>query len=147
MTPRDCIDLAALYGDRFRLSWDESRRPGESTSDPWMRTLLCRRGVIYPFGGDRLAVEVDGRREIARRLAAIPGVELWQNGDREKTLVFPLSLFDAVAALVKPKRRPRLSPEQRAARAARANRLNDVKRGASAGGVQAESASDAPEAV
>jgi hypothetical protein len=84
-----------------------------------MRTLLCVRGVvIYPAGGDRLAVEVDYHPHVARRLAAIPGVELWQDGDREKTFVFPVELFDVVAAVVQPRKRRRptnLTPEQRQA--------------------------------
>jgi hypothetical protein len=37
------------------------------------------------------------------RLAAIP--------DGERTFLFPLELFDEVAELVRPKRRPRLTPE------------------------------------
>ena len=84
--------------------------------DPWLMRLPCRgRGVtVYPFGGDRLAVEVDGRPGLAKKLAGIPGVVLWQDGDGEKTFLFPVGRFSEVAAVVKPHRRRRLSPEWRA---------------------------------
>jgi hypothetical protein len=68
-----------------------------------------------PFGGDLLAVEIDGRPLLAKRLAAIAGVRLHQDGDREKTFVFPVGLFEQVAEVVLPRRRRRLSPEQRVA--------------------------------
>ena len=86
-----------------------------------MMQLPCRgRGVcIYPFGVSRLAVEVDGRPGLAKKLAGIPGVELWQDGDGETTFVFPVDRFAEVAAIVKPHRRRRLSPEGRAELAAR----------------------------
>jgi hypothetical protein len=49
-------------------------------------------------------------------LAAIPGVTLWQDGDREKCFLFPADLFPAVAAVVEPRRRRKchLTPEQMA---------------------------------
>ena len=86
-----------------------------------MMQLPCRgRGVtIYPHGGDRLAVEVDGRPGLVKQLTALPGVGLWQDGDGEKTFVFEVGLFDAVAGVVRPHRRRRLSAEQRAELAAR----------------------------
>jgi hypothetical protein len=59
-------------------------------------------------------VEVDGRPITARQLAAIPGFVLWQDGDAEKTFVFPVALFETVAALVKPRKRRRLSAERKA---------------------------------
>src|SRR5882724_9649821 len=71
--------------------------------------------TIYPHGGNVLAVEVDGRRNIAKKLAALPGLRLWQEGDRERTWLFDVSLFPQVAAIVQPKRRRQLTPEQREA--------------------------------
>jgi hypothetical protein len=81
--------------------------------------LPCERGTIYPYGGDRLAVEVDYRPLTAKALAGLSGVVLVQDGDHEKTFVFHVDLFEQVAATVRPRRRQRLSAEQRRACAER----------------------------
>lgn len=109
-----CLNLAELFGDRYRIGHDEVAQTWGERADPWMMTILCRRGVIYPQGGDLLAVEVDYRPGIAKQLAALGGVRCVQDGDHEKTFVFPVALFDAVAAIVKPRKRRKLSPERRA---------------------------------
>src|SRR5262249_11392925 len=44
----------------------------------------------------------------------IRGVTCAQNGGNEKTLVFDVALFDQVAAVVQPRRRRRLTEEQKA---------------------------------
>jgi hypothetical protein len=66
---------------------------------------------------------------------AIPGTRLGQDGAQEKTVLYPVSLFDRVARVVKPRRRCHLSPEQLArlgaagARSLRAWReANDLER-------------------
>jgi hypothetical protein len=69
--------------------------------------------LVYPFGGELLAVQIDGHPKLARALAAIPGVKLIQNGVRDKTFTFPIRLFGRVAALVKPHRRRRVSERER----------------------------------
>jgi hypothetical protein len=86
-----------------------------------MKQLPCRgKGVtIYPHGGDRLAVEVDGRPGLVKKLAALSGVELWQDGDGEKTFLFDVALFGPVAVVVRPRQRRRLPEGQRRACARR----------------------------
>lgn len=106
-----CIDLAARFGGRYRITWDEAAGP--RPTDPWLMQIPCQAGTIYPHGGDKLALELDYHRHLAKRVAAIPGVRLHQDGDHEKTFVFPSDLFDAVAAIVQPKRRRQLTPEQK----------------------------------
>jgi hypothetical protein len=88
--------------------------------------LPCRgKGVVvYPWGSGWLAVEVDGRPGLVKKLAAIPGVELWQDGDGEKTFRFDVDNFWRVAAVVKPHRRRCLSPEGRAELAGRMRAAN-----------------------
>ncbi len=113
-----CLNLLERFGDIYRISFDPAYSAyhiPRDKLDPWMMQLLCRRGVIYPHGGDRLAVEVDGRPKAAKALAALPGIILWQDGDQEKTFVCPLSLFDQVAAIVRPRKRRRLPQASRAA--------------------------------
>jgi hypothetical protein len=120
MSTATCVDLLEAFGADFRVTFDpayDSRRVPRRCLDPWMMQLPCRgKGVtIYPFGGDRLAVEVDGRPGLVKELLAIPGVELWQDGTREKACVFDVSLFEAVAAVVRPRKRRRLPEGQRRA--------------------------------
>src|SRR5262249_17533956 len=113
-----CLNLRALFGDKFRISHDEA---ADSSADPWMQTIPCRGGVtIYPHGGDVLAVEIDRPPGVAKRVAAIPGARIHQDGGwaGEMTFLFPVELFDLVAAVVKPKRLPgprQLTEEQKQA--------------------------------
>jgi hypothetical protein len=101
-TPGACVSLKEHFGDRCRIGWDPADESGHR--DPWMMVLLCQRAVIYPHGGDLLAVEVDGHPITTRRLAEL-GLRCTQDGDREKTFVFPVERFEEVAALVLPRKR------------------------------------------
>jgi hypothetical protein len=121
LIPTDCINLLETYGAVFRIAWDEAydaRGVRRSNRDPWAMQIPCAgRGlVIYPHGGTILALGCDYRPGIARQVAAIPGVRIHQDGGMrgEMTFVFDVSLFDAIAAIVKPRRRRRLSEEHRA---------------------------------
>src|SRR5262249_19799844 len=96
MTPT-CINLRERFGSIYRIGRDES---AEQRKDPWTLRLLCRRGVIYPWGGDRLGVMIDHRPGVARRVGALPGVVMEQGGDREFTFSFDVALFEQVAAIV-----------------------------------------------
>jgi len=109
MTPL-CPNLSELYGDVYRISRDPS---ADSHDDPWMLQIPCQRGVIYPHGPNTIAVEVDGRPKIAKRIAAIQGIRLHQDGDDEKTFTFDVSLFEQVAEIEKPRKRRHLSDEHR----------------------------------
>jgi hypothetical protein len=105
-----CIDLQDQFGEDYQIGLDES---ADGRADPWHLTVLCERGEIYPFGGDFLAVEIIGHPVIARQVADIDGVRLHQDGDGEKTYVFHAELFHLVAAFVRPRRRRKLSDEDR----------------------------------
>jgi hypothetical protein len=61
-----------------------------------------------------LAASTNSRGSTARKLAALPGVTLWQDGSDGVTVLFPVEMFPEVAALMHPKRRRQLSTEQRA---------------------------------
>lgn len=112
-----CPNLPALFGFRYRITWDPAyctHRVPRSKLDPWYAQIPCRYGTIYPVGTDRLAVEVDYHPGLAVKLARVPGVVCTQNGSEEKTFQFPLSAFDAVAELVLPRRRRKLTEERKA---------------------------------
>src|SRR5262245_30299507 len=61
---------------------------------------------------------------LPRVLAAL-GIALHEDGDQDKTFLFPVERFQEVAKIVKPLRRPALTGEQRAAKAARMKAKND----------------------
>src|SRR5262249_45127680 len=109
-----CIDLRERWGGTYRPGLDPAADTPLGRADPWLVTMPGRRGTIYPHGGGLLAVEIDYRPGAARRLAALPGVTLAQDGEREKTFTFPAGLFGQVAAIVLPRRRRRLSAEHKA---------------------------------
>ncbi len=115
-----CIDLLETFGTAYRVTFDpayDSRHVPRRCLDRWMMQLPCRgRGVcIYPHGGNRLGVEVDARPSLVKRLAALPGLQRWQDGDRATTFLFDLARFEAVAAVVRPRKRRRLREGQRRA--------------------------------
>ena len=81
--------------------------------------LAAARRAAEASGFRALAVEVDGHTKLTHRLLAIPGVELVQDGDFEKTFHFPLAAFDPVAEIVRPHHRRQFTDEQRAEQAQR----------------------------
>lgn len=103
------------FGDSYKISFDPAAESWGGRKDPAMMQISCRRGTIYPHGGDMLAVEVDYRRRTAKAVAELPGVRLHQDGDQEKTFLFPVELFGQVAAIGKPRKRRQLTEEQRLA--------------------------------
>jgi hypothetical protein len=111
-----CVNLLERFGERLKISWDASYDPkGKRNLDPWMMLLPCQGNgvVIYPQGGTRLAVEINYRLPLARKVAALEGLILHQDGNWEKTFLFESTRFEQVAALVKPRRRKQLTEEQR----------------------------------
>jgi hypothetical protein len=99
------VNLAERFGKRYRITYDPAYHPkGKHAPDAWYMQIPCQYGTIYPIGGDNLAVEVDYHDVIAGKLKRL-GLRLTQDGDNEKTFVFPVVRFAEVAAIVRPKRR------------------------------------------
>ena len=119
---RECIDLKRCFGRQYRVRYEESYQahygPLARTPDPWLMIIPCRCGHIYPFGGDTLAASVDGFPKVAGRLKNLPRCRVYQDGDfGELTVLFDAADLPEVARIMQPRRRRRLSPEQRAQRA------------------------------
>lgn len=112
----DCINLRERFGDRYRVAFDPAydpkHRPREKL-DPWYMTIPCERGEIYPYGPNSLAVEVEGRPVTARRLRELHYTTTIQQGDHFLACTFPSQEFEAVAELVKPRKRRQASERQR----------------------------------
>jgi hypothetical protein len=110
----NCLNLRDLFGHMYRVTFDPAYDPKykrQDGLDPWMMQIPCRFGTIYPQGGTKLAVEIDGHNRIAHKVIGTGVAKLMQDGDREKTLVFDLTDFDVVAPIVQPRRRRHLSEE------------------------------------
>jgi len=92
--------LHSLVRGVYRVGHDPSEA---GDKDPWMVTLPGRYGEIYPFGKDRLAVEVEDPR-IAARVAAIRGAIPYQRGEWHWSFTFHVSYLGAVAAVIHPRK-------------------------------------------
>lgn len=87
----------------------------------WLYVIPCQRGGeiagqpahIFIHGPGRLAFCGLGMG-LRRKLLAIPGVEAHQTGDEEFSVHFPEAALKAVAKVVKPRTRRKLSPEHQA---------------------------------
>ncbi len=104
-----CINLRERYGRSYKVGYEESYYaqygPRARVEDPWLQIIPCRAGHIFPHGGTKLAAVTNKLGPTARKLAAIPGVTLWQDGDDGVTVLFDVADFDRVAAIIGPKRR------------------------------------------
>ena len=119
MTDRSpCPDLKALAGGKYRVKRDESYHAehGERgrSADLWLWFVPCLHGHLFPFGQGMLGASTDRRGGIARQLAALPGCRVHQDGDDGLTIVFPETLFEAVASILKARRRRFWSEAERA---------------------------------
>jgi len=107
------IDLRKEFGHRWKIGLDEAAR-GRWT-DPWLYTIECRHGEIFPWGDDKLAASTTGPGAVANRLLKLPGVEVMHDGSDGATVVFPSRHMPAVAGIMKPRRKRKASPGQLAA--------------------------------
>jgi hypothetical protein len=111
-----CVNLRERFGNQYRITFDEAYDPRNRPRDkldPWMMQIPCRFGTIYPHGGRVLAIEVDQHPMAVRLLEAIPACRGHQASNRERTFLFDLADFPAVAAVVRPRQKRRLSDAQR----------------------------------
>jgi len=75
--------------------------------------IECRRGHIFPWGGNQLAASVESHGPVANALAKLPGCEAVQDGENGVTVRFDFDLFGAVAKLMKPRRKHRATSSDR----------------------------------
>ena len=111
-----CVILAERFGDCFKIDFDPAYNPKgrrRKNLDQWYMLIPCKCGHIYPHGGQMLAFASDSRGALAKRLIRSGLVKVTQDGDDGINAIFHVDDFDAVAAIVKPKRRRRLSTEGR----------------------------------
>ena len=122
--PVECLDLKALFGERYRVLRDKSSYQAEYGEnayrpDPWLWIIPCRQGEIFPHGGNLLAASTKRRGLKSGELKRLACCRVHQDGDDGVTVVFNLADFETVAAIMEPKRRLRWSAAQRAAHSGR----------------------------
>jgi len=109
------IDLKQLADRKYKIALDESYE-AEQGGKLWYYQIPCRKGHIYVHGEGTLGAYVKGGKMVSK-IRAIPGTRIHQNGDGEATFVFQPDVLDQVAEAIGARRRPRLTDEQRAAKA------------------------------
>ncbi len=119
----NCLDLEAAFGAHYRIGHEpvSAGKPGKNVRvrDPWLQVIRCQHGHIYVHGTDTLGVATNRRGATCKKLAALPGLVVVQDGTDGINAVFPIELLPKVAEIVRPKRRRQFTPEQQAANAAR----------------------------
>jgi hypothetical protein len=112
-----CVNLKERFGRQYRVRYEESYHaqygPRAYTVDPWLMIIPCQHGHIYPQGGNMLASSTHKPGATAKRLKAIQGVTLHQDGADGVTVLFPVDHFDAVAEIMRPRRRRVVSESER----------------------------------
>src|SRR5262245_34260889 len=107
-----CVDLRD-YADRYR-PWNEiADRPARATDDPWDVILPGWGGFVAPWGGEYLLACTRGGGKTTKKVLAIdPEAVVTQDGSDGQNVRFHVRHFEAVAQVLRLKRRRVLSPEQ-----------------------------------
>ena len=113
----NCVDIRQLpMAKRWRWQYDGSfaweKNPEVRGDGRWYVEVICKYGLIYPYGdGDLLALST--AKGMSKRLLDLdPAVRIHQNGSGEGVVRFPAGLLAAVAALLKPRYKRLLDPER-----------------------------------
>ena len=124
------IDLEVEFGRRWRIELDEAANGRRK--DPWLLTVPCRHGHLYPAGPGRIGAATNRAGAIVRKLRAIPGVVVEADGIDGANVVFTRAALRHVARVMKPRSCRKLSPAHAAALA----RGRDSKKPPSGGAIQ-----------
>lgn len=113
----NCIDLRQQFGSRYRIGHDPAAKhePG-GMNDPWLYTIPCKYGEVYPYGGECLAFHCKGTqmRGIIKRAFPDFKIQNWSDPkDGDAIFVFHVDRFPKLAKIIKPRVRRYLSESQR----------------------------------
>ena len=107
------IDLEVEFGRRWRIELDEAANGRRK--DPWLFTIPCRNGHLYPAGPDLIGAATNRAGAIVRKLRTIPGVVVEADGTDGANVVFTRAALRNVARVMKPRSFRKLSPAHAAA--------------------------------
>jgi len=117
MTEPDCIDLRQM--EPYRC-WNEVEdRKAHGTDNPWDLVIRGSSGFVAPWGGEFLLACTRGRQATRKLLAVVPGAEVTQDGSDGQNFKFHKDHFPTVAAILRLRKRRRLTEAQRLAAAGR----------------------------
>lgn len=144
-----CIDLKAQFGKQYRVLNEQSYAAecGESSRvrNPWLLIIPCLHGHIYPHGDEYLGASTNRRGPIAKRLAALKSIRVVQDGSDGVNGVFHVRDFPKVAAVLKPKQRRQLTPDQIAERTERLRKYRFLPADHAAGNDRSRVAASPPD--
>ena len=107
------IDLEVEFGRRWRIELDEAANGRRN--DPWLLTIPCRNGHLFPAGPDLIGAATNRAGAIVRKLRAIPGVVVEADGTDGANVVFTRAALRHVARVMKPRSCRKLSAAHAAA--------------------------------
>jgi hypothetical protein len=84
-----------------------------------MQRIPGRRGHVFPWSDDLLAVATNNRGPKAKAITRLPGVTVVNDADDGFNITFPSSLLPQVARLIGLRRKRQLTAKQRQAAAER----------------------------
>ena len=112
-----CPNLRELFGRRYKVTYEESYAaaygPNATRDDPWYQIIPGARGHVYPHSAAMLAATTNTSGPTARRLMALPFVQVYTDGSDGVTVLFPPERLDEVADLLRLRRRRRVSDQER----------------------------------
>jgi hypothetical protein len=127
----NCVNIKERFGGKYRITYEESyyAQYGENArvEDAWLQIIPCRRGHLFPWGGDKLAASTNSRGSAARRLAGLDFVTVVQDGDDGVTVLFPVERFAEIAEIMGPRRRRQVSDAERARLAGLSRRFSPFR--------------------
>lgn len=112
-----CVDLLTLFGDEYRISWDEAydsfNVPRESL-DLWYARICGTYGEVHPHSSELLAVETENHPGIIKRLESLECTTTYLDGDFGfGAFLFKPEHLGEIAEIVRLYRRPRISEARR----------------------------------
>lgn len=112
-----CIDLAARFGRDYRVIREESyeaERPENRNGERvWLLVIPGRLGHVSPWDETQLLACTYCAGKTAKLLRRLPYAIVWQDGDDGANFIFPVEKFPEVAAILRLRRRRKLSPAAR----------------------------------
>jgi hypothetical protein len=131
------IDLKAAFGNRYQIDLDESTVGEPLAERPWMYCIAGQsvgsRGSFISVHSENLLAVWSNRRSIVHALEALPGCKVHQRCDDEIRILFTPDRLEEIASIIRARRVPQFTAEQRcAARERLAPWRFEKSRGASA---------------
>jgi hypothetical protein len=135
----NCTDLRRLAGGRYRVHNDTEGRRAHARDDPWDLILRGLGGFVAPWayapprGSGAVVACTNSTVTTKRLLADVPGCRVVQDGADGANVVFPAEHLDAVARILRLRRRRQYTPEQCRVLAARLRPVKNAQGGRGSG--------------